>query len=363
MGRSTSKLEASRKQVDRIDRHILLLLANRMKTVEKIARIKRASGLSVYAPDREESLLREIVAANHGRFPQEALRVIYREIMSAGRSVAQPLRIAFLGPAGTFTEQAARKKFGTLTTYTSAASISDVFYDVDRRKADYGVVPVENSSEGAVSYTLDMFMDSEVKICGEEMLPVSHVLMTHAKRKEDIRHIYSHPQVFGQCRRWIEINLPRAVQFTHRSTAEAAQAVGNHKHKAAIGPAIAASTYGLPIISRGLEDVVGNTTRFLVLAKSWSRRTEKDKTSLMIALKDRVGALYGMLKPFRQNHLNLTSIESRPSRKRPWEYYFFVDCGGHIDEPRVARAVRQLEPLAATVKILGSYPAAASAAR
>jgi chorismate mutase/prephenate dehydratase len=358
MKRNRAVLDRLRRQVDAQDRKLLSVLNARMRLTAKIARIKRAERLPVYAPDREEALLRALERANKGPLTAEGLRAIYREVLSASRALSEPIRVAYLGPEGTFTHQAAERRFGSQAEYAAAGSIPDVFYEVDRRKAHYGVVPVENSSEGAVNYTLDMFMDSEVKICAEERMPIRHVLMTKATRKDAIHELHSHPQVFGQCRRWIEIHLPKARLIAHASTGEAARAAAGKPNAAAIGPELAASLNGLPVLARGLEDIADNVTRFFVLAKSWSPRTGQDKTSVMLSLKDRVGALHAMLVPFRRNRINLTSIESRPSRKRPWEYCFFVDFEGHLEDRPVARALAALEPLCSAVKILGSYPAA-----
>lgn len=359
MGAAARRLAGLRKSVDALDRRLLDTLNRRMKVVEVIGRVKRRERLPTYAPDREEVLLRALAARNRGPLTPEALRAIFREVVSAGRAAEEPLKIAYLGPEGTFSDQAARRRFGAQASYSPVRSIPDVFYEVDRRKAEYGMVPIENTTEGAVYYTLDTFMESEVKICGEEYLPVTHCAMTKAKSLDAVKVVYSHPHVFGQCRRWLDVHLPNARQEARPSTAEAAKSAATDPKAAAIGPELAARLHGLPIRARGIEDVAGNMTRFFVLAKSWSPRTGRDKTSFMISLKDRVGALYAMLTPFRKNGINLTSIESRPSRKRPWEYYFFIDCAGHLEDRAVARAYAQLEPIATTVKILGSYPAAA----
>lgn len=362
MNANVRRLQALRRSIDALDRRLLAVINRRIGLVEAVARVKRAERLSTYAPEREELLLRALAARNRGPVTEAGLRAIFREILSTSRSHEDPLKVAYLGPEGTFSHQAVRQRFGSSTACVPVASIPDVFYEVDRRKAEYGMVPVENSSEGAVWYTLDTFMDSEVKICGEELLQVHHALMSNARRKEDIREVLSVPQVFGQCRRWLEVNLPRAHQTVKLSTAQAGQAAAPDPRKAALGPELVAKLYGLKVHARHVEDVAGNTTRFFVLAKSWSPRTGRDKTSLMVSLQDRVGALFHMLQPFRRNRLNLTSIESRPSRKRPWEYYFFIDCQGHLEDPPVARAVAQLEKICSTVKLLGSYPAAAGAA-
>jgi chorismate mutase/prephenate dehydratase len=272
--------------------------------------------------------------------------------------VGESERVAYLGPEATFTHLAARARFGSQATYLPVRSIGDVFYEVDRGKADYGVVPVENSTEGVVNYTLDQFTESDLKICAEELIPIRHVLMSGVSRLESVRTVFSHPQVFGQCRRWLDDRLPRARLSEVRSTAEAALRAKGVRGAAAIGTELAAGMYGLRILARDVEDLPGNYTRFFVLSRTWSRPTGNDKTSVMFAVKDRVGALYSMLQPFKRNRINLTSIESRPSRRRAWEYYFFVDFAGHVERRNVARALAELEKHCSVLKLLGSYPAA-----
>lgn len=355
-------LKRLRRSVDALDRSLLGLLNRRMGLVAEIAREKRSARLPVYAPEREEALLRGLGRRNRGPLTDAALRAVYREILSASRAVGEPLRVAYFGPQASFTHLAALDRFGSQSALTPVRSVADVFYEVDRRKADYGVVPVENSTEGMVNHTLDMFVDSELKICSETLLPIRHMLMSRTPRIEGVHTVYSHPQVLAQCRRWLDEHVHRARVVEASNSAEAARRAAGERGAAAVGTALAASLYRLRILARGIEDLPGNSTRFLVIAKSWSPRTGRDKTSLMVSLKDSVGALHGMLEPFLSNRINLTSIESRPSRKRAWEYYFFIDCEGHVDDRRVAAAVRQLERVCAFVKFLGSYPAAASLA-
>ncbi len=352
------KLKVLRRRVDAVDQHFLGLLNRRMRLVSEIARVKRAERLPTYAPEREEQLLRALAKRNRGPVTQEALRAIYREILSAARAVGEPERVAYLGPEATFTHMAARARFGSQAVYVPVRSIGDVFYEVDRRKADYGVVPVENSTEGVVNYTLDRFVDSDLKICAEELMPVQHVLMSNVGDLDAVREVFSHPQVFGQCQHWIDDHLRKARLVEVSSTAEAALKATQVKRAAAIGTELAARMNKLRIVARNVEDLPGNYTRFFVLSKSWSTRTGRDKTSVMFSVKDRVGALYNMLQPFRKHRINLTSIESRPSRKRAWEYYFFVDFLGHVEDSSVARALGELEKNCTLLKLLGSYPAA-----
>lgn len=363
MNRNWKGLKRLRRGVDAVDRRVLGLLNRRMRLVREISRVKRAERLPTYAPEREVELLRALVEANRGPLTSEALRAIYREILSAGRAAGELERVAYLGPEATFTHLAARARFGSLAAYLPVRSIADVFYEVDRRKADYGVVPVENSTEGVVNYTLDQFIESDLKICAEELIPIRHVLMANVSRMSAIRSLCSHPQVFGQCRHWIDDHLPRVRTVEVSSTAEAALRARRSRNVAAIGTELAARMYGMKVLAEGVEDLPGNYTRFFVLGKSWARPTRRDKTSIMFAVKDRVGALYAMLQPFKRHGINLTSIESRPSRKRPWEYYFFVDFSGHVENRGVERALGELERICSVLKVLGSYPAADPLAR
>jgi len=356
--RSLRKLKALRGAVDVLDRRVLRALNARMRLVKSIARVKKDERLPVYAPDREEKLLRALARANAGPLTGEGLRAIYREILSAARSLEEPVRVAYFGPEGSFTHLAARTRFGAQEAYVPVPTIPDVFYEVERGKAEYGVVPVENSTEGVINHTLDMFMESDLKICAEEQVPIELMLMARARTLDEIRVVYSHPQPLAQCRHWLDERLARASRIEVRSTPEAAKRAAGQRGAAVIGPELLARLHGLRILARNLEDLAGNTTRFFVLARSWSPRTGHDKTSLMFAAKDRVGVLYDMLQPFRRHRINLTSIESRPSRKRAWEYCFFVDLDGHVEDRRVASAVRDLGRYCTVVKLLGSYPAA-----
>jgi chorismate mutase/prephenate dehydratase len=284
-----------------------------------------------------------------------SLEAIYREIMSVSLSLDRPPKIAYLGPEATFTHLAALKRFGSQVQYIACNSIADVFLEVERDTADYGVVPIENTIEGAVSHTLDMFMDSDLKICAQVILDVSHNLLANCS-KDKIRRIYSNPQVFGQCRIWLQENLPRVEKVEVSSTTRAAQIATKEKYSACIASTLAAKVYKLKVVARDIEDSPHNITRFLVISKIDVPGTGRDKTSAMFSIKDRVGALHDMLLPFKKYRINLTKIESRPSKKKAWDYYFFVDLEGHRDESRVKRALLELENKCTFLKILGSYP-------
>jgi chorismate mutase/prephenate dehydratase len=276
--------------------------------------------------------------------------------MSSSLSLEVPFKIAYLGPEATFTHLAALKRFGSQVEYIACDSITDVFLEVERDTAHYGVVPIENSIEGAVSHTLDMFVDSDLEICAEIILDVSHNLLANCP-KDKIKRIYSNPQVFGQCRIWLQENLPNVDKIEVSSTTRAAQICAKEKYSASIASLLAAKVYKLKVAASDIEDSPHNITRFLVIGKTEVPQTGHDKTSIMFSIKDRVGALHDMLVPFKQNRTNLTKIESRPSKKKAWDYYFFVDLEGHRNNPEVKKALLELESKCTFLKVLGSYPA------
>jgi len=348
-------LRTSRKKIDTLDKKITRLLNLRAKVTLDIAKIKRKSGTSVYSPDREREVLRKIALANKGPLDISALEAIYREIMSSSLSLEKPLKIAYLGPEATFTHLAALKRFGSQVEYVACESISLVFLDVEKDTADFGVVPIENSIEGAVTHTLDMFVDSDLKICAQIILDVSHNLLGNYP-KDKIRRVYSNPQVFGQCRIWLQENLPCAEKIEVSSTTRAAQIAAREKYSACIASLLAAKVYKLKVIASDIEDSPHNITRFLVVGKTIVGQTGLDKTSVLFSIKDRVGALHDMLLPFKKYRINLTKIESRPSKKKAWDYYFFVDLEGHQYNPKVKRALLELENKCTFLKVLGSYP-------
>ena len=348
-------LKNLRKRVDNIDKKIIQFLNMRAKTTLDIAELKRKSGKSIYSPDREREVLKKLAVINRGPLTCAALEAIYREIMSCSLSLDRPLRIAYLGPEATFTHLAALKRFGSQVEYIAANSITDVFLEVERDNADYGVVPIENSVEGAVSHTLDMFVDSELKICSQTILDVAHHLLAGCPQNK-IRRIYSNPQVFGQCRIWLQENLAGVEKIEVSSTTRAAGIAAKEKYSACIASLLAAKVYKLRVVASDIEDSPHNVTRFLIIGKTDVPPTGCDRTSVMFSIKDKVGALHDMLLPFKKYGINLTKIESRPSKKKAWEYYFFVDLNGHRDNPRVKRALLELENKCAFLKILGSYP-------
>jgi len=348
-------LKKIRRQIDVIDREILNLLNRRANKILAVGRVKKARQASIYSPAREKEILARLTRTNRGPLTSENIRAIYREIMSASFALEKPLVIAYLGPRATFTHLAAIKRFGGSVSYLPCNSIGDVFLEVEKDNADYGVVPIENSIEGAVSHTLDMLVDADLKVCAQIMLDITHNLLSREPEGR-IQRIYSNPQVFGQCRLWIESNLPKADLVEVSSTTRAAQVATKERGAACIASLLAAKEYNLKIIARGIEDSPHNITKFLVIGKFESEPTGEDKTSIMFSIKDRVGALHDMLMPFKRHRINLTKIESRPSKRRAWDYFFFIDFIGHRSQKRVWKALAELEEKCKFLKVLGSYP-------
>ena len=349
------KLQQLRSRIDEIDQRLVRTLNDRTKYVLEIGKLKHATGSEIYAPDREEAVFRRVVGQNPGPLTNDSLRAIYREIMSSALALEKPLIIAFLGPEATYSHMASVRKFGASVRYEPLPSIADVFADVAKGRADYGVVPIDNSTEGAVTHTYDMFVDSELKICAQILLPIRHNLIAAGPRSE-IKKLYSISQVFAQCRQWLQVNMPHAELVEVSSSTRAAEIARQEPHSGALASALAAEKYGLTLHDENIQDSSENVTRFLVIGRKYPGRTGTDKTSIMFASQDRVGALHDSLEAFKKHKINLTKIESRPSKKKAWEYYFFVDFTGHCDDARVKKALAELAKHTMFVKILGSYP-------
>lgn len=349
------ELKSLRKKIDSLDKKIIALLNMRARITLDIAKIKQKSHASIYSPDREREVLRRLSALNKGPLNYPAVEAIYREIMSSSLALEKPLKIAYLGPQATFTHLAALRRFGSQVDYLACNNIADVFLEVERDAADYGVVPIENSIEGAISYTLDMLVDSDLKICAQIVLDVSHNLLANCP-KDKIRRLYSNPNVFGQCRIWLQEHLPDVEMVEVSSTTRAAQIAARESSSACIASLLAAKVYKLKIIASDIEDSPHNITRFLVVGKTDAAETSCDKTSILFSIKDKVGALHDMLIPFKKYRINLTKIESRPSRRKAWDYYFFVDLEGHKNNHRLKKALLELEKNCTFLKVLGSYP-------
>lgn len=351
------KLSNLRKKIDKIDDEIIQLLNERASLAKSVGKLKTRAGKGVYVPDREAEVYENISKKNKGPFPTGALKAIYREIMSGSLALEKNLKIAYLGPEATFTNLAAIKKFGSQVNYSPCSSITEVFRDVEVSRSDYGVVPVENSTEGAVNHTLDMFIDSDLKICSEVLLDISHNLIGNCSLKS-VKRIYSNPQVFGQCRIWLDANLRNAELIEASTTSRAAEIASKEKNSCAITSILAAERYKLKILAKDIEDNTQNITRFLVIGTHSPAPTKRDKTSIMFSGKDRSGALHDMLTPFKKNGVNLAKIESRPSKRKAWQYYFFVDMLGHCENPNVKKALKELSKHCTYLKVLGSYPIA-----
>jgi chorismate mutase/prephenate dehydratase len=354
------QLRAIRDEIDALDLQIQAAISQRARLAQEVARIKLGAdpqGL-FYRPEREAHVLRRVMERNQGPLSDEEIARLFREIMSACLALEQPLHIAFLGPEGTFTQAAALKQFGHSVATQPFNSIPDVFREVESGSCHYGVVPVENSTEGVVSHTLDMFLGSPLRICGEVTLRINHNLMARDGDVGGVLAVYSHSQSLAQCRSWLDRHLPHAERIAVGSNAEAARLAGERPGAAAIAGEAAAELYGLTILSRNIEDEPGNTTRFLVVGKQVVPPTGSDKTSLLVSTQNVAGGLHRLLTPLAQHGISMTRIESRPSRRGIWEYVFFLDIEGHEQDETVARALADLQRAAGMYKVLGSYPRA-----
>jgi chorismate mutase/prephenate dehydratase len=350
-------LPEHRQAIDLLDAQIVKLINERTKHVLEIGALKVKAGQEIYAPQRERAVFQKVTKLNKGPITHVGLRAIYREVMSASLSLEKSLAIAYLGPEATYTHEAAMRRFGSSLRYVPQKTIADVFHEVAKKRADYGVVPVENSTEGVVTHTLDMFVDSDLKIVAQVVLPIRHCLVSAGKR-EGIQKLYVHPQTLAQCRGWIHRHLPLAEVIETSSNARSAELAAKEKTAAAICGVFAAEKYSLPVLEQDIQDNAANATRFLVLGHQCPPPSGKgiDRTSLMFSIRDEAGALHRSLAPFRRFRINMTKIESRPSKRKAWEYFFFVDCDGHAEEPKVAKAIAMLGQHCSFVKVLGSYP-------
>jgi len=351
-------LDELRRKIDALDSELLRLLNERADLVHEIGILKKQQGLQIYAPEREEAVFQSLVRKNteaKGRLPERSVRAIYREIMSAALALEDDLQIAFLGPAGTWTHQAAINKFGASVAYADMDSLEEVFDAVARRRANYGVVPIENTTEGAAVHTLDLFVDSPLQICAQILLRIENCLMAACPR-EEIQVLYSHAAVFAQCREWLGRHFPKADLVEVPSTTRAAEITARTPNAGALGGPLAASLHGLTVLEHSVQDSATNTTRFLVIGERTCPPTGKDRTSLMFSVRHEPGSLFHALEPFNELHLNMSRIESRPSRRRDWEYFLFVDVLGHCADEPLQKALRGLGQHCSFVKVLGSYP-------
>ncbi len=351
----SDQLLALRRQIDAVDDQVLRLLNERARLAQEIGHLKNGV---IYKPEREAQVVRRMQAGNAGPLTAESVSVIFKEVMSACRSLEQPLTIAYLGPEGTFSEAAAIKHFGHAAIGLPCASIDEVFQAVERGEAHYGVAPVENSTEGAVNRTLDLMLNSPLKICGEVMLRVRQHLLRKRDSLEGIRVVYSHAQSLAQCHAWLSRNLPGVDSIRVTSNGEAARMAAENPEAAAIAGELAAERHGLAVVARDIEDEPNNTTRFLVLGAEETAASGKDKTSLVISVRNRPGALMELLAPFAGHGIGLSKLESRPARSGAWEYVFYVDLEGHVSDPNIQDALKEVEARSIFLKVLGAYPLA-----
>lgn len=345
-----------RKQIDSLDRQIVTLLHSRAENAKKIAGLKNSASMEIYDPAREAAVLEKLKKVKKGPFPAKGIEGVYNEIFSVSRFLQRRISVAYLGPVATYSHLAAVKRFGKMTDYAPVGTIKEVFSEVEKGNADYGCVPIENSTEGAVNYTYDMFADSDLKICSEVLLKIDHCLLSKENKLSSVKTLFIHPQTLGQCREWIESNIPEAAIKEVSSNSRAAMEASRVKNSAAIASELAAEIYGLKVLAKSVQDMADNYTRFFIIGKSFSKRTGKDRTSIMVSIKDKPGALYRLLQPFDNFHVNLSNIESRPSKKKAWDYLFFVDVEGYAEDKNVKDALEAVAREAGSVKVLGSYP-------
>ncbi|GAB4315374.1 MAG: prephenate dehydratase [Candidatus Sumerlaeia bacterium] len=359
MSQRSTRSTASKPQrsIEQIDADIVRLLDERARicrdTLRAEERTNQSSG--AWSSQLQRRLLRRIEQASAGDFPTDALKRIFTDIQSICAALRREIRVAYFGPEATYTHMAAVREFGNAARYTPHVTVHDVFHAISKDWADFGVVPIENSTGGMVHHTLDEFLEYDLTITSEIIMDIHHNLLSKHPLNR-IRKVFSHPQGFSQCQRWLRKNLPGAELIELASTAEGARLALETPGGAAIASELAASLYGLPLRGRAIEDYEGNRTRFIVLGREPADPTGRDKTSLLLSLKDRPGALYHALKPFSEARINLTKIESRPTKRKAWEYYFFIDLEGHQHEARISKVLKKVERLCLFFKILGSYP-------
>jgi len=350
-------LEELRKKIDELDHQLVKLLNERARVVVEIGKLKTRTDKPVYSPDREKDVFARIAGANKGPLPDRCLAAIWRELMSGSFVLERPLRIGYLGPGGSFSHTAAMLKFGQSVEYEPLADITSIFDEVSKGHCDLGLAPVENTMGGGVIETLDALIDSNVKVCAEVLMAIHHSLLGNCSL-EEIEKIYSKPEVFVQCRNWLRATFKDAQPIPAASTAKAAQMAANEPRTAAIGSYVAAELYGLRIICENIEDIANNITRFLVISREDARPTGEDKTAILFSTAHKAGALADVLDVFKRYDINMTNIESRPSKKRQWEYYFFVDFLGHRTDKNVQDGMEEARKHCLQLSILGSFPRA-----
>ncbi len=353
-----AKIQDIRNKIDQIDDQLLKLINQRGELAIKIGQEKSRDNCSkhFHVPHRERAIIERIIKGSKGPFPDESLESVFREIFSATLALEKPLRIGFLGPETTFSHQAAIKQFGHSSEFIAHPNIESVFRQVEQGACDYGLVPVENSIEGVINLTLDCFVDSPLLICDEIKSPIALYLLSKSKDQKKIKAIYTHPQPLGQCRQWLSRNLPGVEQIPTSSTASAAEMVVRKRTSAAVAGKLAAEVYNLNIIAENIQDRSENYTRFLIIGKDEAKKAKRNKTSVMFSIKDEAGSLLKVLQLFGRNKINLSKIQSRPLRDRPWEYLFYVDLEGHTDDSAIQKSLASLKKMCLFLRVLGSYP-------
>ncbi len=348
-------LDKLRRKIDDFDSKIIELFNERANVVKEIGAIKNRKNAQIYAADREKQLFEKVSAKNKGPLTDKCLFAVYRELMAGSIMLERPVKVSYLGPEGTFSYFAAKEKFGSSIEYISLNGIDTVFKEVESERADYGIVPVENSTEGGIRETLNMFIECDVKVCAEIIMPVHHNLMATCKKSE-IKKIYSKPQALSQCKLWLANNFQKVDLLDIGSTAEAAKIASKEKYAAAIAHSEVARIYGLKILRRNIEDYANNITRFFVLSREFPPRTGNDKTAIMCHTKNEAGSLFKILEPFKKHNINLSDIEPLPTRKKAWDYCFFIDFAGHAYDEKVKRALKDVGKRCIDMKIMGSFP-------
>jgi len=351
------KLESLRQQIDALDEQLVALLNERARVVIEIGHAKQSGVAPIYAPDRERKVLEQVRRFNKGPLPDACLEGIWRELMSGSFALERPLRIGYLGPAGSFSHLAARSKFGSSVEYDPLEDIRGVFEEIDRHHIDLGLVPIENSGIGGIGETLDCFLETSASICAEVLIHIHHILLSNSSL-DQITRIYSKPEVFAQCRKWLGVQLRQAEKIPVASSSRAAEMAAHEPGSAAIGSALAGEVYGLKQVFANIEDNPQNTTRFFVIGRQQSRPTGDDKTSLMFATEHKAGALASVLNVFRDHGLSMTHIDKRPSKRVNWEYIFFVDLEGHQEDPAVHKGIEAARRHCLHMNVLGSFPRA-----
>lgn len=351
-------LEEHRQAIDQIDEQVLQLLSERGRIALEIGKIKQNKKADLYDPSREQRIYARLAQSNPGPFDDKAVTSIFREIISASHALQKPIKVAYLGPKSTFSHLACLAHFGYAVTGRPVSNFKGVFDEVEKGLADFGVVPIENSTEGVVTHTLDLFAESSLNIFGEIVLEVTHHLLSKAKRLDQVEQVYSHPQAIGQCKRFLEENLPDVILKSVSSTAKAAELCRDDPSAAAIASEAAGRIYDIPILQKRIEDSTENSTRFLIISKKRNKPTGADKTSIIVSIQDMPGALYRILRHFADQQINLSKIGSRPSKKKAWEYLFHIDMLGHIEDEAIQRALENLKSQMVSIKVLGSYPMA-----